>query len=44
VPLKTNWGEASRSSNGGTPGMGVIFMGCKSPVRDWESQGVHHTK
>jgi hypothetical protein len=20
-----------------TPGMGVIFMGCKSPVRDWES-------
>jgi hypothetical protein len=23
---------------------GRDFMGCKSPVRDWESEGVQHTK
>ena len=28
----------------GTPGTGVIVMGCKSPVRDWESQGAQYTK
>ena len=27
-----------------TPGTGVIVMGWKSPVRDWESQGDHDTK
>ena len=28
----------------GTPGMGVIVVGCKSPVRDRKSQGGQYTK
>ena len=28
----------------GTPGMGVIVVGCKSPVRDRKSQGGEYTK
>ena len=41
---REHWALTAPVERIGTPGMGVIVVGCKSPVRDRKSQGGQYTK